>query len=159
VGQVTGRYKDDYSLDYRFQLNNDNLSPQRHEVDASASFESFTISTRYLFAKSLEGTEIEETREQIENGASYYINDQWRIRGTARHDLGEDPGLRDATVGVDYFGQCFSWSVTGRRNLTEDTSGDNGTEVLFKIGLKNLGEFEASGLSLSDGNSSSDKEE
>lgn len=159
VGQVTGRYKDDYSLDYRFQLNNDNLSPQRHEVDASASFESFTISTRYLFAKSLEGTEIEETREQIENGASYYINDQWRIRGTARHDLGEDPGLRDATVGVDYFGQCFSWSVTGRRNLTEDTSGDNGTEVLFKIGLKNLGEFESSGLSLSDRNSSSEDDD
>lgn len=159
VGQITGRYKQDYSLDYRFQLANDNLSPQRHEVDASASFNSFTLSTRYLFAKSLEGTDIEETREQIENGASYYINDKWRVRGSARHDLGEDPGLREANLGLDYFGQCFSWSVTGRRNLTEDTSGDNGTEVMFRIGLKNLGEFEATGLNLSSGHDSSDEEE
>ncbi|MCB1680690.1 MAG: LPS-assembly protein LptD [Alphaproteobacteria bacterium] len=151
VGQISGRYKEEYSLDYRFQLANDDLAPQRHEIDASASFDSLTLSTRYLFAKSLGGTDIVETREQIENAASYYINDRWRIRGSARHDLGEDPGLREANVGLDYFGQCFSWSVTGRRNLTEDTSGDNGTEVLFRIGLKNLGEFEAAGLKLSSG--------
>ncbi|MBK6897347.1 MAG: LPS-assembly protein LptD [Alphaproteobacteria bacterium] len=158
VGQISGRYKQDYALDYRFQLANDDLSPQRHEVDASASFNSFSLSTRYLFAKSLGGTDIVETREQIENAASYYINDEWRIRGGARHDLGEDPGLRQANIGVDYFGQCFTWSVTGRRNLTEDSSGDNGTEVLFKIGLKNLGEFEASGLKLSSDNGSEEKE-
>ncbi|MCB1591395.1 MAG: LPS-assembly protein LptD [Alphaproteobacteria bacterium] len=159
VGQISGRYQQDYALDYRFQLANDDLSPQRHEVDASASFNAFSISTRYLYAKSLEGTEIEETREQIENSASYLINDRWRIRGSARHDLGEAPGLREANLGVDYLGQCFSWSVTGRRNLTDDSSGDNGTEILFKIGLKNLGEFEASGLTLSSGRESSSEED
>ena len=147
VGSVSGRYKDDFALDYRFQMDNSSLSFQRHEVDATASVDSFTLSTRYLFAKSLEGTEIQDTREQIENAASYYINDKWRLHGSARHDLGADPGLRDATLGLDFYGQCVSWSITGHRKLTDKTSGDNGTEIFFRIGLKNIGEFQTSGLS------------
>ena len=156
VGQISGNYQNNYRLDYRFQLDNNNMSPQRHEVDATVSLERVSLSTRYLFAKSLEGSDIEETREQIENSASYYINDKWRLNGSARHDLGEDPGLREARLGVDYIGQCFSWSVMGRRILTQDTSGDNGTEILLRIGLKNLGEFETGGLSIGKSSSSSD---
>lgn len=146
VGQVRGGYGGDYTLDYRFQLDNDSLASQRHEVDASASVKGVSLNSQYLFAKGLEGTDITETREQITNGASYYINDSWRIYGAARHDLGSDPGLRQAHVGVDYFGQCISMSLTGQRNLTDEASGDSGTEVFFRIGLKNLGEFQSSGL-------------
>lgn len=158
VGQISARYKEDYSLEYRFQLDDSNLVPQRHEVDASIKVDAVTFSTRYLFAKSLEGTDIDETREQIENAASYYINDKWRVFGSARHDLGSNPGMRKANFGVDYFGQCLSWSLEGERNLTDETSGDSGTEVLFRIGLKNLGEFEATGLTLG-GNKNKDSDQ
>ena len=148
VGQVSASYKDNYTLDYRFQLANESFSSQRHEVDATFSLNALTLSSRYLYAKGLSGTEISGTREQIQNSASYYINDKWRLYGAARHDLGNDPGLREAGVGLDYIGQCVSWSVIGKRTLTQEGSGDNGTEVLFRIGLKNLGEFQSSGLSL-----------
>ncbi len=149
VGQISGAYRKDYRLNYRFQLDNEGFSSERHELEASAKIKNLDLSTRYLFAKALEGTEITESREQIENSAAYRFNDEWQLRGSARHDLGEDPGLRRALMGLDYTGQCFSWSVTGERNLTSDVSGDSGTEIMFRIGLKNLGEFETKGINVS----------
>ncbi|MCB1784426.1 MAG: LPS-assembly protein LptD [Alphaproteobacteria bacterium] len=142
VGQIRGSYEGDYTVDYRFQLDNENLTPQRHEVDAAMHTGGFSLGTQYLFAKALEGTDITETREQITNSASYNVTDHWRVTGAARHDLGSDPGLRQARVGLDYLGQCLSWSLSARRNLTDEASGDSGTEVFFRIGLKNLGGFE-----------------
>jgi len=147
VGQIRGGFEDAYTLDYRFQLDNDTLASRRHEVDASANIKGVSLGSQYLFAKGLEGTDIIETREQITNSAAYYINDRWRLSGAARHDLGTDPGLRQAHVGVDYYGQCFSVSLIGLRNLTDEASGDSGTEVFVRIGLKNLGEFQSSALS------------
>lgn len=144
VGQITGSYKGDYTLDYRFQLDNDALSSVRHEVDASMKIENLNLSTRYLFADGLEGTDINESREQIVNSASYRFDDQWSVFGSARHDLGEDPGLRKAYLGLDYTGQCISWSLAAQRNLTNESSGDNGTEIFLRIGFKNLGEVETS---------------
>ena len=151
VGQISGSYQGDYTLDYRFQLDNESLQSQRHEVDATANIGSLTLSSRYLYAKGLGGTDIIETREQIRNSASYYLNDKWRVFGSARHDLGDNPGLRKADFGIDYIGQCISLSVIGQRTLTDDSSGDSGTEFMFRIGLKNLGEFETSGVQIGGG--------
>lgn len=150
VGQVSGSYDGQYTLDYRFQLGSEDLSSQRHEVDAHADFGRLSLDSRYLFAKALEGTDIEESREQLQGVAGYYFTDEWRGRVGATQDLGADPGLRRAHVGLDYFGQCVSWSLVGQRNLTDDASGESDTEILFRIGLKNLGEFAASGLRISD---------
>ncbi len=141
VGQITGSYKGDYTLDYRFQLDNAELSSVRHEIDASMNISDLNLSTRYLFADGLEGTDIESSREQIVNSASYRFDEKWSVSGSARHDLGEDPGLRQAYLGLDYTGQCVSWSLAAQRNLTNESSGDNGTEVFLRIGFKNLGEF------------------
>ena len=148
VGQVSASYKNDYTLDYRFQADDENFSSQRHELDAGLKYKDLTFNTTYLYAKGLSGTDIDETREQITNSASYYINDNWRLYGSARHDLGVDPGLRKAGFGIDYIGQCISLSAIGQRNLTDDSSGDSGTEIFFRIGFKNLGEFETSGFQI-----------
>ncbi len=148
VGQISANYKGDYALDYSFQLDDENLSPQRHEIDASARINRLDLSTRYLYAKALDGTDINETREQIRNSASYYINDNWRIYGSAQHDLGVDSGLREARFGVDYIGDCVSLSMVGQRNLTDKSSGNSGTEIMLRIGFKNLGEIKTSGVTL-----------
>ncbi|MEZ5813656.1 MAG: LPS assembly protein LptD [Alphaproteobacteria bacterium] len=146
VGQVSGRYKDIYNLNYRFQLNSFDLASERHEVDFQADWNRFRLQSTYLFASALEGTDITESREQLEANAQYYFTKEWRTRFGATQDLGERPGLRRAYMGLDYLGQCLFWSVTGQRNLTRDASGDSNTEILFRIGLKNLGEFEQSSL-------------
>ncbi|MCB9983125.1 MAG: LPS-assembly protein LptD [Rhodospirillales bacterium] len=146
VGQISGSYKNIYDLDYRFQMASDDLSSQRHEVDASADWNRFRLNARYLYAGLLGGTDIEESREQADASAQFYFNKEWRTRFGATQDLGENPGLRKAFAGLDYLGQCLFWSLTGERNLTRDASGESSTEVLFRIGLKNIGEFEESSL-------------
>ncbi len=147
VGQVSAQYKDRYNLDYRFQLASNNFASQRHEVDGYADWNRFRLGARYLFAKALEGTDINQSREQLSANAQYYINEDWRLRSGGTQDLGSsNSGLRKAYVGLDHFSQCFSWSVTGQRNLTDNATGDSSTEILFRIGLKNIGEFVSSGL-------------
>lgn len=144
VGQISANYLNNYFLDYRFQLSSDSLRSQRHEVDASMELDRFNLSSSYLFAKALEGTDISESREQIRADAGYYFAPEWRMRSGAIQDLGDTPGLREAYVGLDYLGECLSWSLVGERTLTNDSSGDESTEILFTVGLKNLGEFEQS---------------
>ncbi len=145
VGQVSAGYLGRYVANYRFQLDSRDLTSQRHEFDGFADFGRLSLSGRYLFAKSLEGTDIDESREQARLGASLYLTDEWRTRGHILQDLGEDPGLREASIGLDYYGCCLNFSVTANRSITSDVSGDSGTDVMFRIGLKGLGEFQTGG--------------
>ncbi len=146
VGQISASYKDMYDLDYRFQLAGKDFVSERHEVDFIADWNRTRFDISYLYAGALENTDIDESREQVDANLQYYWNKAWRSRIGATEDLGEDPGLREAYLGLDYFNQCLFWSFTAVRNLTNEVSGDSDTELLFRIGLKNLGEFEESTL-------------
>lgn len=157
VGEINADYKDLMQLSYRLQLANDNLSSERHEIDYMLSDDKFSFNTRYLYAAGLEGTDINESREQIEADIGYFVTPQWRTSIGATQDLGFDPGLRKSYLGLDYYGQCLSWGLTAERNLTDDSSGDSGTEVLLRIGLKNIGEFKASGIEFKNSDNESDQ--
>lgn len=148
VGEIYANYKDKYYFDYRFQLDEDNLRSQRHEFDGQADFGKLSVNARYLYANSLEGTAIDQSREQVGGDVAYRWNEEWGTRVGAVQDLGYNPGLRYAYAGIDHYGQCLNWSVSAVRNLTDDASGDSSTELLFRIGLKNLGEFQTSGIEL-----------
>ncbi len=148
VGQIAGVYDGRYNLHYNMQLDSNQLQSRRHEVTAGAAWDRLSLSTQYLFAKGLADTDLTETREQLSLNAGYYLAPSWRVQTSATHDLGVDAGLRQARLGLDHFGQCVSWSLSAERNLTDDSSGESDTEVYFRIGLKNLGEFEDSGLKI-----------
>ncbi len=143
VGQVAGVYDERFGVNYRFQLNGSDFRARRHEVDGYADFGKMDLSSRYLFADALGGTDIVESREQLFGAAAYELTSNWRVRGSVLEDLGEDPGLREATFGLDYFGCCLSFSATVERSITSDVSGDSGTSVNFRVGLKGLGEFQS----------------
>ena len=146
VGQISASYKNTYDFDYSFQIGQENFTSERHEIDFVADWNRFRLRSTYLYANALDGTDIDESREQIDAAAQFYINKEWRTRFGVTQDLGVDPGLRKAQIGLDYLGQCLFWSLTGKRNFTRDSSGDSDTEILFRIGLKNLGEFQESSL-------------
>jgi len=150
VGSIDSQFGEEdrglYNMSYRFQLDNDTLASARHEFDVSADWNRFRLSSNYLYAEGLEGTEVEEDREQVRAAARLYLSKEWEITSSAQYDLGVSPGLRKATAGINYYGDCVSWSLTGVRNLTDDSSGESDSEVLFSIGLKNIGEFLTSDL-------------
>ena len=148
VGQIDGSYQGRYNVNYRTQLDSENMSSQRHEVDARADFGRFDISTNYMFVKGLEDTDLDRSREQIRVGAGVHVTRHWRVRGMVLRDLGRDAGLRRASLGFDYEGCCLTFSATANRRVTSRISGESSTDVMFRIGLKGLGSFETSGTTL-----------
>lgn len=144
VGALSLHRRNGIRADYRFQLDSRHLTSQRHELDIDAEYGRATFDANYLFAKGLDGTDIDDSREQIKAALGYQWTEHWRTRLSGTQDLGAQPGLREAAIALDYFGQCISWSLTGERNLTDDVSGDSSTEILFRVGLRNLGGYEAS---------------
>lgn len=142
VGQIVANYRDRFTLNYGFQLASDSLSSERHELDATAGFGPLVLSGTYLYSRSLEGTDLDRSREQIYGGAAYKINPEWSVRSAARYDFGSvDEGLRYADFGLGYSGQCFNIETRARRQFTFEDTGDNATEITVSLGLKNLGTF------------------
>lgn len=149
VGLITGRFGEYLNLDYRFQLNNNNFSSQRHEVDVNSTYDRLTLGAQYFYAAGIEGTDLNLPREQIRPYARLRVYDDWYTSGALRYDMGQtDDGLRAASYGINYEGQCMTFALTAERTLTDDSTGDSDTEIMLRIGLKNLGEFESSGISI-----------
>lgn len=159
VGQVTTSLGEYVDLDYRFQLENENMSSQRHEFDGTFSFDPLTLSTRYFYANALSGSDLNESREQVRQTAQLRLNENWYLGTGVWYDFGKDEGLRQISYGVNYVGQCLTLSATAERKFTRDSTGDSGTEIMFRMGLKNLGEFETSGISLGDGTTDDDEDD
>jgi LPS-assembly protein len=147
-----------FNLDYRFQLSDIDFSSRRHELDAYTKLGRLQLGTQYFYSDSLQENGLDESREQIRPSARLRVYDNWYASGSAWYDLGNDPGLRKAAYGLDYQGQCMTFAVTAERTLTRDSSGDSGTEVMMRLGLKNLGEFQTSGINLGSSGSGDDEE-
>lgn len=158
VGLIEALYKDKAGLNYRFQLDNSDFHSVRHEVDAFITGKRVGFYGTYLFADEIEGNQIGFNREQVRGDAYYLFTDNWRFRTGALYNLNGDTGLRRANFGLDYLGQCYSLSTTINRNLTQEQSGDSSTEIIFSVGLKNIGEFATSGLDLTGLTSSTQSE-
>lgn len=151
VGQITAALGGYADIDYRFQLENNNFSAERHELDATLNFDPVSLNTRYFYSNGLSGSDLSESRQQIRQSARLRLTDQWYVGASGWYDFGEDEGLRQLTYGVDYIGQCLTFSVTAERRLTNDASGDSRSQVMLRLGLKNLGEFESSGIDIGGG--------
>ena len=142
VGQLNASYEGDYNLNYTFELSSDDLSSEKHELDADANFGKLLLSTSYFFAQSLDGTDLSNSREQLYGSASYYFTDEWMGSASARYDFTQaEKGFRNAGASLTYLGQCFTVTTTAVRNFTFDSTGDSATEFMVRLGLKNLGQF------------------
>lgn len=157
VGRLKLGWRDITTLDYGFQLGNEDLESVRHELDHSLNLGPFGLNTRYLYAKAIEGIGVTGRRQQIQSYGTYKFSDTWRVRAGANYDLGIDDGLRKALLGLDYTGQCVSLYATAQRNLTNESTGESSTELMLRLGLKNLGEFQTSGIAL--GSTSADDQD
>ncbi len=148
VGSVDIQASDYLNLNYRFQLDNETLTSKRHEVTATTNLGFATIGGTYFYATPIANTDLDEPREQSWLYASVPLADQWTAHGGLQYDFGENEGMRYASYGLTYSGQCVTVGTTVERELTQDQTGDNGTEIMLRLGFKNLGEFETSGISL-----------
>lgn len=141
IGQIDiglGSYLD---MDYKIQIDNQNLSARRHELVGYGAYKNIDYNVRYVFANNVSGTGFDVSREQVQFGGGYRFNENWKFSTSSLVDLGEEPGLRKSSAGLYYGDECFSFSVVGSRNLINRASGENEISVFVRLGLKNIGEF------------------
>ena len=140
VGDIIARYRDQFSLNYKFQLGASSLKAERHEFDGSAEFGNFTVAANYFYLRGLDGTDLTDSRQQLYGSIAYHIDEEWEVSTAARYDFKSDEeGLRYTDLGLLYTGQCASIGLRGRRTFTYEDTGDNATEITLQVGLKNLG--------------------
>ena len=154
VGQINALFgQGQHNLNYRFQLNGQNLNATRHEVYGSTEFYNTNLSGVYLYERGAKGTEFTNSREQLQAYAKHQINENWSVSTGVLYDLGQDSGLRESEIGVGYDDDCFGVTVTVDRNLQSTVSGANDTSIFARLRLKNLGEFETKAYSASSSDS------
>lgn len=146
------------NLNYRFQLDGQKLSAERHEVYGATKIKDARLSAIYLYEKGSRGTEFNESREQIRAAAEYDINEKWSIAASALYDLGEDDGLRESIIGIGYDDECYGITAEIQRDLQSEASGANDTTVLMRFRLKNLGEFETTAYDNGNGDGEDDED-
>lgn len=140
VGQIIAQYEDLYSLDYRFQFASQNVQAERHELYGFANFGDLSLGATYLYARNLDGTDIQDSRQQLYGSAAYRLNEEWNLLTSARYDLSEqEKGLRYSSFGINYIGQCFTILTSLKRSYADKDTGDSATEFSVQLGLKNLG--------------------
>lgn len=150
VGQINLGLSKYLSADYRFQLDNRSLSMRRHELQASAGNDDISVNVGYMYIDSVAGTGFTESREQLQVDGGYRLTPNWTLNAYSLVDLGQEPGLRRASLGVLYTDECFTFGIEGRRNIVRDISGENGTVILMRLGFKNLGEISTPKIELRD---------
>lgn len=151
VGQINASVSKYLSGDYRFQMDNHNLVIHRHEFQAHVGNDTVNVNGKYIFIDPTAGTGFTESRQQALVDGVYRFKPRWWLNADVLADMGEEPGFRKAALGINYADECFSFSLEGARNLINEASGENGTVLMMRIGLKNLGEFSTPDIKLKKG--------
>jgi LPS-assembly protein len=79
-------------------------------------------------------------REEFAINGRANINQNWALFGAVRRDIEADRSL-STTLGAQWSNDCTFVSLALSRDTTQDRDLEPDTTVLFRIGLRSLGEF------------------
>lgn len=144
VGQLSVGIGNRVNMDYSIQLDHATLAARRHEIQMAGGGDRLRLDTRFIYLDAIAGTGFVTPREQWQVGGEYKLTQNWSVNASTLYDFGEEKGVRRASAGLTYADECFSFGIQGGRNLINDASGQNGTVIVLRLGLKNIGEFQAS---------------
>lgn len=130
-------------LDYRFRLSRDGLSSQLHEVSVYGGTQRIQLALNYLFVNRVEGTGINDARNELTIGVTTRVTDHWSVAVQNRTNLGEGFAVLQGRLELIYEDDCFLFSIAGERDRTERTSGLANNKVIFRFVFKSLGGFTA----------------
>jgi LPS-assembly protein len=113
--------------------------------DGTANFYAgrFTLSGGYLMTEP-QANVTTRKREEISAGASFRVGDYWRVGLFGRYDIGLDRPVA-AQASLTYEDECLIFETRFVRQWAEDPATRSeyasGTLLLFRVGLKTVGDF------------------
>jgi LPS-assembly protein len=137
VGRLQVRPGNGIDLSYRFRLDVEDASFQRHEARASYGNEYGYVATSYAFINS-DGVEFED-REQVSGAVGVNFAEYWSAKVNSSYDLARNR-LLSVGGGLKYLDECFELDFSATYTPagdTEETEGD--FAFLFVVNFKNLG--------------------
>ena len=123
-----------FTVAYRFRLDKETLSPQRHEVDSALTYGPLTLSGNYLM---LSNDPILANKEEISGTGVVNLTDEWQWFVTSRRDI-ETSFTPSASTGITFKNECTYITTMIGREFTRDRDIEPTTTFLFRIALKNL---------------------
>src|SRR5690606_14060963 len=123
VGQIETTFYDRFYLDYRFQLNEEDLQDRRHELQAVYLDDKTELRTNYVFAEGVQGTGLTDDRQQLGFEAARAFTQKWSGALDSVYDLGGESGLLKAGASIQYKNECLRLMLRGERDLTDRLTG------------------------------------
>jgi LPS-assembly protein len=139
VGRIRLVPQEDIDVSYRFRINKDDLTAERHELDLSIGPPALNLDLSYVFLSDDLTTDEFDTREELAFRLGSQLNENWSMQGAHRRDL-QDNNALSTSLGLTYLDECFFITVEGKRTYYEDREIDQEDSVMIKLVFKNLGE-------------------
>ena len=135
-----------YSFISRFRFSQQDLTVERAEVEARASFDRWAVSLLYGNYAPQPDIGFLARRDGVLGSASFKFTPNWSVLGAARYDLGSSQ-FDQYRLGLGYIDDCFAISVNYITDFNYGYSAQNassiavGTDhmVMIQIHLRTLG--------------------
>ncbi|MEX6722899.1 LPS-assembly protein LptD [Parapedomonas caeni] len=149
VGRTTVSWGELIDVTHRFRIDKTSFAARRNEIDAVLGTRRNYVTVGYTYLNRNIDIEDLEDREELRVGGRVQLGRYWALIGSTILDLtskGENPlttsdGFEPIRhrVGLVYEDECFSFSVTWKKNFTEDRDFRKGSSVFLRFSLRNLG--------------------
>lgn len=137
VGRLSLSPSDNFRLDHRFRLDQDDLTIRRNEVDLSATWGPLNTTVGYAFLDQSLSAALGD-REEITGTASYQFADYWSVRGSTRRDIQASQTISN-NIGLYYGDECFNIGLAYDQQFTRDQDIEPTNTIMLTIMFKHLG--------------------
>ena len=140
VGSITYQPNQVYSFAARGRFDEATFTPERLEFESRANFDRWTLQALYGDYAPQPLLGLLTRREGILGGASFKLNENWIVLGSARYDISNDR-FDQSRLGLGYVDDCFMLSVnwlTGYTYTVTSTPVRDST-VMLQLSLRTLG--------------------
>ena len=140
VGSVTYQPNQVYSFTARGRFDQATFTPERLEFESRANFDRWTLQALYGDYAPQPLLGLLNRREGFLAGASFKVNTNWVVLGTARYDVINDR-IDQSRLGVGYVDDCFMLSVNWLTGYTYTTTTTpvRDSSVMLQFSLRTLG--------------------
>ncbi len=141
LGRVGITVGDIFDLRYRFRLDHDNLNIKRNELSANIGQKILRLKINYLILPEVFGESPEKESKQLGLSLSSEFIEGWTATiGTIRQTGRQSKPLAHK-IKLAYLDECFQFDIIFSKDFYSDRDLKPGKNILFRIALKNLGEF------------------
>ncbi|MFZ0606978.1 MAG: LPS-assembly protein LptD [Xanthobacteraceae bacterium] len=140
VGSVTYQPNQVYSFTARGRFDQATFTPERMEFESRANFDRWTLQALYGDYAPQPLLGLLTRREGILAGASFKLNENWIVLGSARYDIANNQ-IDQSRIGLGYVDDCFMLSLNWLTGYTYTTTSApvQNSSVMLQFSLRTLG--------------------